>query len=168
MASKLSPWGACRSLTIRTRSILQHAERKATAAPFHMARRGMADNTTSREPPSGSDGALPPSMAGKASAEQPHTSPRPEQFAPNWLNAEAIARLEQVAAGEDMYDNEEGLKFGVLSQLPGKHDHLQKRYPEVLDQVTKLLMRDGKLSKAQRVRIPSAKTSLFFFQLQKS
>ena len=147
MASKLSPWGACRSLTIRTRSILQHGQRQ-TAVPFHIARRGLADNTTSRDPPPGSDGALPPSMAG-----QSYTPPPPEQFAPNWLNAEAIANLEKVAAGEDLYDEEVGLKFGKLSTLPGKNDHLQKRYPEVIDQVTKLLMRDGKLSKAQRVRI---------------
>ncbi|KAK8069736.1 hypothetical protein PG994_006352 [Apiospora phragmitis] len=149
MASKLSPWGVCRSLTIRTRSILQHAERK-TAAPFHIARRGLADDTTSREPPSGSGGALPPSMAGQSSVERSYTPPPPEHFAPNWLNADAISKLEQIAAGEDLYDEDVGLKFGKLSALPGKKDHLQKRYPEVIDQVTKLLMRDGKLSKAQR------------------
>ncbi|KAK7931450.1 hypothetical protein PG985_002162 [Apiospora marii] len=149
MASKLSPWGACRSLTIRTRSILQHGQRQ-TAVPFHIARRGLADNTTSRDPPPGSDGALPPSMTGQSSVQQSYTPPPPEQFAPNWLNADAIANLEKVAAGEDLYDEDVGLKFGKLDTLPGKNDHLQKRYPEVIDQVTKLLMRDGKLSKAQR------------------
>lgn len=77
--------------------------------------------------------------------------PKPvEIFAPNFLNAEAIAALEKAAAGQDIYDEgQDGLIFD-MPERPGKHEQLQDRYHPVVDQVTKLLMRDGKLSKAQR------------------
>jgi small subunit ribosomal protein S7 len=75
----------------------------------------------------------------------------PELFAPNWLNADALAQLEKAAAGEDLYDEDPGHKFG-MPELPGKNDQLQNRYPPVIEQVTKLLMRDGKLSVAERVK----------------
>ena len=40
-----------------------------------------------------------------------------------------------------------------LPELPlPNHSHLKHRYDPVVHQVTNLLMRDGKLSKAQRVR----------------
>lgn len=71
-------------------------------------------------------------------------------FAPNFLNAEAIAALEKAAAGQDIYgEGDEGLLFAMPEKL-GKHQKLQDRYHPVVDQVTKLLMRDGKLSRAQR------------------
>lgn len=140
MASKLNPWGICRNLTIRSRPLLSSTERRIA---FPIARRALSNDTTSR--PSGdSDSSVPPPVPTE------YVPPPPELFAPNWLNAEALARLEKAAAGEDLYDEDPGHKFG-MPELPGKDDQLQHRYPEVVDQVTKLLMRDGKLSVAQRV-----------------
>ena len=59
--------------------------------------------------------------------------------------------------GDDEYGSEEDLeeevthKFGLptLPLPPGSN--LRKRYEPIVDQVTKLLMQDGKLSVAQRV-----------------
>ncbi|KAJ8120726.1 hypothetical protein O1611_g10291 [Lasiodiplodia mahajangana] len=66
------------------------------------------------------------------------------------MNAEAIAALEQAAAGEDaMALVAEGLKFDMPTP-PGKHDQLQDRHHPVVHQITRMLMRDGKLSKAQK------------------
>lgn len=74
----------------------------------------------------------------------------PELFAPNYLNAEALAALEKAAAGEDIDgEGEEGLLFGMPERV-GKNQQLQDRYHPVVDQVTKLLMKDGKLGRAQR------------------
>ena len=56
---------------------------------------------------------------------------------------------------EDTGIETEGHKFG-LPELPLKSDaHIKYRYDPVVKQVTNLLMEDGKLSVAQRVR-PSA------------
>lgn len=74
-----------------------------------------------------------------------------EVFAPNFLNAEALAALEKTAAGEDQFDEGvEGLIFGAPIR-PKKHEQLQDRYHPVVTQVTRLLMRHGQLSKAQTV-----------------
>ena len=74
-------------------------------------------------------------------------------FAPTFLNAEALAALEKTAAGKDQYgDGADGLLFGAPVR-PQKHEQLQDRYHPVVTQVTRLLMRDGKLSKAQTVPI---------------
>jgi small subunit ribosomal protein S7 len=60
--------------------------------------------------------------------------------------------------------------FGHKFALPDirsmtKLDNFKKRYDPVVDQVTKSLMRDGKLSKAQSVRsrVPSSFLAAFFF-----
>ncbi|TGJ86581.1 hypothetical protein E0Z10_g2147 [Xylaria hypoxylon] len=78
-------------------------------------------------------------------------TPRPiEPFADNYINAEAIAALEQAAAGEDALAlTAEGLKFGMPA-LSAKHEQLQDRHHPVIHQFTRMLMRDGKLSKAQK------------------
>lgn len=141
MASKLNPWGVCRSLSIRPRPWLRTVERNAPVA-LPAARRGLSSDTHSSEPPSNGGSSIPPS--------NPGAPPPYEHFAPTFLNAEAVAQLERVAAGEELYDETVGLKFDKPTP-PGKKDRLQNRYPEVIDQVTKLMMRDGKLSKAQRV-----------------
>lgn len=106
---------------------------------------------TTRGPPSGSDNydsipPLPPSPPPSQTQDQP------EIFASNFLNADALAALEKTAAGGDQFGEvDEGLLFGAPVR-PKKHEQLQDRYHPVVTQVTRLLMRDGKLSKAQRVR----------------
>ncbi|OTB09292.1 hypothetical protein M426DRAFT_315865 [Hypoxylon sp. CI-4A] len=167
MSCKLTPWGAAavvRNLSIRTRppptSALQRIAQPATQhgqVPFSIPRRGLADDISSRQPPSDQSSAPPPppSQLPSESSSQQSTPgeyvPRPpEIFAPNFLNAEALAALEKAASGQDIYgEGEEGLLFG-MPERPGKHEQLQDRYHPVVDQVTKLLMQDGKLSRAQR------------------
>ncbi|KAH6647438.1 ribosomal protein S7 domain-containing protein [Truncatella angustata] len=133
MASKLSPWRVCRSLAIRTRPAAQCTERRI-ALPI--ARRGLADDATTT---SNTNDSIPP----------PELPKRTELFADNWLNAEALAKLEEASAREGLFDEEAGHKFG-MPVPPGKHDKLQDRYPALIHQVTRLLMRDGKLSQAER------------------
>ncbi|KAI0836368.1 ribosomal protein S7 [Hypoxylon sp. FL0890] len=160
MSCKLAPWGAAsvvRNLSIRTRRPAAPAlraalpeQRPAQHVPFLITRRGLADDIFSREPPDRSS-MPPPGPPSSEPAAQPEKSiPKVEIFAPNFLNAEAIAALEKIAAGQDMDgEGEDGLLFH-RPERPGKHQQLQDRYHPVVDQVTKLLMRDGKLSKAQR------------------
>ncbi len=45
----------------------------------------------------------------------------------------------------------EGHKFGLPEAPLARTDHLKKRYDPVIEQLTKALMRNGKLSAAQRV-----------------
>ena len=101
-----------------------------------------SDNNFTQPPP-------PPTPPPQAAGQQPNYV---EVFAPNFLNAEALAALEKSAAGEDQFDQGiEGLKFAAPVR-PGKHEQLQDRYSPLVTQVTRLLMRDGQLSKAQTVR----------------
>lgn len=100
------------------------------------------DNSIPPPPP-------PPPQDGGYQAE-PELEPL-EVFAPNFLNAEAIAALQRTAAGEEQFrEFEEGLIFD-RPVSPTKNDKLQDRYHPVVHQITRLLMKDGKLSKAQRV-----------------
>ncbi|KAI1777275.1 ribosomal protein S7 [Hypoxylon cercidicola] len=157
MSCKLTPWGASvvRNLSIRTRrpttSALRasHRERQPMQqTPFLITRRGLSDDLISRPPPP----PPPPEQLPKTPEESVETQniKTPEVFAPNFLNAEAIAALEKAAAGEDIYeDDRSGLRFDRPEPV-GRGNQLQDRYHPVVDQITKLLMKDGKLSKAQR------------------
>ncbi|KAI1141788.1 ribosomal protein S7 [Hypoxylon sp. FL0543] len=160
MSCKLNPWGAAsvvRNLSIRTRRPAAPAlraarpeQRPAHNVPFLTTRRGLADDMYSRQPPEQSS-APPPLPTSSQSASQPQKSiPEVEIFAPNFLNAEAIAALERAAAGLDIDgERDDGLLFDMPERV-GKGQQLQSRYHPVVEQVTKLLMKDGKLSKAQR------------------
>lgn len=69
---------------------------------------------------------------------------------------EALAQLELTALGLNAFDKRlSGLKFDEpeipLGKLHETKFHMKHRYEEGIIQLTKLLMRDGKLSKAQRV-----------------
>lgn len=160
MSCKLTPWSAAavRNLSIRTRRPATPALRAARLeqrpirqAPFLITKRGLADDITSREPPPENHEPPPESGSPPESKELEHTKSI-EVFAPNFLNAEALAALEKAAAGQDIYgEGEEGLLFGMPERV-GKTNQLQDRYHPVVDQITKLLMKDGKLSRAQRVR----------------
>lgn len=70
-------------------------------------------------------------------------------------NEVALTQLELTALGLNTFDKGlSGLKFGEPDIPMGKlHEtkfHMKHRYEEGIIQLTKLLMRDGKLSKAQR------------------
>jgi small subunit ribosomal protein S7 len=65
----------------------------------------------------------------------------------------ALAELGLPAVdGDAVGEYGDGLKFGAPERPLGAQDHLKRRYHPVLEQLTRLLMRNGKLSVAQRVR----------------
>ncbi|KAI1087812.1 ribosomal protein S7 [Rostrohypoxylon terebratum] len=162
MSCKLAPWGAAaavRNLSIRTRRpqtaainrIGRSSQIPLHKTPFLTTRRGLADDINSRPPPPGdyhnSDLPPPPSPP---EAPREYVPQPPEIFAPNFLNAEAIAALQKASEGEDYYEEEiEGLLFDMPDKV-GPDEKLQGRYHPVVDQITKVIMKDGKLSKAQR------------------
>lgn len=69
-------------------------------------------------------------------------------------NQIAISQLEMVAYGLNPFDRKvEGHKFG-LPELPlPSNMHKNYRYDDIVAQVTRLLMKDGKLGQAQRVTL---------------
>ncbi|TRX90833.1 hypothetical protein FHL15_008237 [Xylaria flabelliformis] len=146
MASKINPWRSLRCLAVRTRPSRahQHVPTVTARAVVPLGMRGFADTIST--PPPTNDGDLPPSEI----IPQPY-EPRPiEPFADNFMNEEAIAALEQAAAGQDALDLiAEGLKYG-MPKPPSKQDQLQNRHHPVIHQITRMLMRDGKLSKAEK------------------
>lgn len=105
----------------------------------------MADDITTRSDGTDASSIPPPSQSAPIVR-------RTEVFADNYMNAEALSKLEQVVAGEEVFEDETGHKFGMPTP-PGKHDKLQSRYPPIIHQFSRLLMRDGKLSLAERVRL---------------
>ncbi|KAI0467546.1 ribosomal protein S7 domain-containing protein [Xylaria cf. heliscus] len=150
MASRINPWRSLRSLALRTRPSgphhhqqqhCRHVPAPTTRVAVSLGRRGYANHTSEQPPPDDQYGDSTP----------PPYKPRPlEPFADNFMNEQAIAALEQEAAGQHALDLiAEGLKFGMPTP-PSKTDKLQDRHHPVIHQVTRMLMRDGKLSKAQK------------------
>lgn len=74
-------------------------------------------------------------------------------------NEKALEQLRQASYGLNPYDPAvEGHKYG-MPEITARMNH-KDRYEPVVLQVTKLLMRHGKLAKAQRVCLPTmARTS---------
>ncbi|KAK4189374.1 ribosomal protein S7 domain-containing protein [Podospora australis] len=101
------------------------------------AARRFSDNTTSpTTPPGQDDSVLHPSMF-------PQNQQSDHQI--------ALSKLEMVAYGLNPFDvSVDGHKFG-LPELPIPSEmHKSYRYDAVVNLMTKLLMKDGKLAKAQR------------------
>lgn len=72
---------------------------------------------------------------------------------------DAAGNLDAAAFGLERFDPRapaqpaaQGLKFDAPTMPMPRQAHLKHRYDPVVEQVTKLIMRDGKLSVAQRVR----------------
>lgn len=67
----------------------------------------------------------------------------------------ALQQLEMAAHGLDPFSEYTGLKFQEPPMPTDKLElaqyHMRHRYEEGISQLTRLLMRDGKLSKAQGV-----------------
>ena len=105
----------------------------------------MAD-TTLLPDRSDNSGALPPSL-------QPGSEPPVYTSEENKI---ALDQLRMIEYGITAMDAAvEGHKYG-MPDLPLPSDKRAKhRYDSVITQVTRLLMRDGKLAKAQRVRTQS-------------
>jgi small subunit ribosomal protein S7 len=67
-------------------------------------------------------------------------------------NLLALGQMEAISEGGHADDIlATGHKFGLPSLPLPSHTHLKHRYDPLIEQVTKLLMRHGKLSVAQRV-----------------
>jgi len=135
MPPRLNIWSACRALS--TRAFAQRPQ----PGPAVLAR-GMADSTTSRLPEHNSAN-LPPSML-------------PESETPTFTSKEneaALNQLRMIEYGLTSLDaSVEGHKYGVPELPLPSQKHNKHRYDAVVSQITRLLMRDGKLAKAQRVR----------------
>ncbi|KAJ4293941.1 hypothetical protein N0V88_005455, partial [Collariella sp. IMI 366227] len=132
MPPRLNLWSACRALSVRA---FAPAPR---AAPAPLSR-AFSDNTTPRTPDTNA-AALPPSMP--AGEPEAYTSKE---------NEIALTQLKMIEYGVNALDPAvEGVKYGV-PDLPLPSDKQAKhRYDSVITQVTRLLMWDGKLAKAQR------------------
>lgn len=138
--------GASRLLTIRSRPIMPFQQPSLGALA-----RGLSTETSNTIQPGPSD-LLPPSslQAGKSAnlTQAPVvTDPAAAE------NAEALRQLELMSHGLNPFDPEyDGHKFHMTRTPWEKQMHLKDRYDPLITQLTKLLMWDGKLSKAQRVR----------------
>jgi len=70
----------------------------------------------------------------------------------SFANLLALGQMEAIASGGHANGVENpGHKFGLPNLPLPSTSHLKHRYDPVVDQVTKLLMRHGKLGVAQRV-----------------
>ncbi len=140
-----------------------------------LARRWYSSDDTMRRPPQREQQpAEPPEMdvdaltkallqAGQPLAEEPKTG-REDGEAEQQLqdadgddagNNEALRQLDMMALGLNPFDvTVDGHKFGIPETPWQEHMHLKDRYSPVLAQLTRLIMRHGKLSKAQRVFPP--------------
>ncbi|KAK0704171.1 ribosomal protein S7 domain-containing protein [Apiosordaria backusii] len=128
------------------------------AAPL-VARRFYSDNLTPNDSSSSQipSSELPPSSLTPTPTEQFHdadaaaASVRQQQQQQKQDNLTALNRLEMVAYGLNPFDaKEEGHKYGLPSLPLPSELHKDHRYDDVMGQITRLLMKDGKLSKAQR------------------
>ena len=148
MSSRLNPFSACRTLVIRHRPLLRSRERakpllsRGLAGIYNTKHFSPKNSESSDERSSSSE----TTDASESDSSAFHNGP----FFDNIGNAAAIEQLELISKGVIHADPTAGFKFGV-PQRPGKEDHVQHRYSPVIEQVTNLLMRDGKKSKAQKV-----------------
>ena len=161
MASKLNPWRSLQTLAIRTTR--PAARRPQIQSAVLITRRYLThdtynNNNHNTQPPIDGPGRKPSEeeLAGEVSEGVSEYVPKPiEPFADNYVNAEAIAALEEEAAGNAIAKlYEDGLRYH-MPESPVKHEQLQDRHHPVIHQVTRMLMRDGKLSKAEKVRTNS-------------
>ncbi|KAL2202980.1 ribosomal protein S7 [Sarocladium strictum] len=107
-----------------------------------------------RAPPKDSDPGL--TKAQEESLYQEGMIPTPqeaeEKFGEEVRHQEEVehAVVANAAPALEHEPPESGLKFAPPKPLSGEGYHLKRRYHPVLEQITRLLMRDGKLSVAQR------------------
>ncbi|GAB1315984.1 37S ribosomal protein S7, mitochondrial [Madurella fahalii] len=139
MPPRLNVWSACRALSIRTRAAAQWPQ----PGPAALAR-GLADMPTSRLPESNMPPPPPP--------PPPSMPPKREPLAPTSSENEvALSQLQMIEYGLSPLDaSTEGHKYGLPEMPLPAQKNAKHRYDDIVMQVTKLLMKDGKLAKAQR------------------
>ncbi|KAL2266076.1 hypothetical protein VTJ83DRAFT_5428 [Remersonia thermophila] len=156
MPPRLNLWSACRALSIRTRPAVAASRppSAALAAPVALARRPLTNNATTPLPPNSSN--LPPPPPPSSSGSPSAASPKPDESSALEVptspeNEAALSQLRMIEYGLSPLDPAvEGHKFG-LPELPLPSQKNSKyRYDGVVEQLTRLIMKDGKLAKAQR------------------
>lgn len=163
MSPPIRVWGACRTLAIRARPTkpIQGSIALATT----VSKRSLATDGGKSAGPSGSDveAMLQAGVTGgvlKAHGLEGGLTPAQEQtlyeegiIKPAATGSQALDQMTAIATGLSVAGEGEGHKFS-LPDLPLPWDmQMKSRYHPVLTQISRLLMRDGKLSKAQSVRI---------------
>ncbi|KAK3402199.1 ribosomal protein S7 domain-containing protein [Sordaria brevicollis] len=159
MPARLGLSAAFRSLSIRTNQLPQQQSIAAAAAAVVQARTYITDSTSS------SSRTTPPRVQVQQQQQrtQPYSTNPPTESTTNNdagveppvevtpENAAALAQLSEIAYGVKTANvSLEGHKYGLPTlPLPSELHH-KYRYSEVVNHATKLLMKDGKLSKAQR------------------
>ena len=154
MPPSLGLRAALRALSITVRPVV-----RSPIQPGRLSQlRTFADSTTSTPPPQipGQDGMpVPKSFTGGAkedAAEGQEKVAAQSEEGDGPLNQLALDQLQLASYGLDPFDPTlVGHKYG-LPELPIPSNMRAKhRYDPVVEQMTRLIMRDGKLSKAQRV-----------------
>ncbi|KAK4665823.1 hypothetical protein QC763_409320 [Podospora pseudopauciseta] len=157
MPPRLNLASAFRALSLRTTPASQQpllSQKIAAAVPklptVSVARRFYSDNLTPENNNNNNDDQVPSSeLAPPRSEEEEVVSLSQQQHKED--NLYALNRLELVAYGLKPFDaEEEGHKYGLPSLPLPSELHKDHRYDDVMGQITRLLMKDGKLSKAQR------------------
>lgn len=167
MPPRLNIWGACRSLAHRSRPQPSSVQAPSVSIPA-VARRQYAADPTPPPPNAAFPQAqtptaptfaqnfipkVPGSFIVPAGDSKPLTE---EELRAREAREEALRRLEMEAQGVKTFDEYTGLKFQEppmpTAKLEHAQYHMRHRYEEGISQLTRLLMRDGKLSKAQGVR----------------
>lgn len=151
MPPRLNPWGACRSFALRSRPQVQSQQPSiATAFARHLASQPPNSNT-----PTGNGRSIPPIPP---SMLPPGESPSDEQDASSMTEQGEQSQLsspEDAATPWRKQHKIAGLKFEAppmpMAKLREAQYHMKYRYDEGIAQITRLLMRHGKLSKAQNV-----------------
>ncbi|CAP66558.1 uncharacterized protein PODANS_4_9320 [Podospora anserina S mat+] len=158
MPPRLNLASAFRALSLRTTTPASQqpllSQKIAAAVPklttVPVARRFYSDNLTPENNNNNNDQA-PSSELAPPRSEEEVVSLSQQQHKED--NLYALNRLELVAYGLKPFDaEEEGHKYGLPSLPLPSELHKDHRYDDVMGQITRLLMKDGKLSKAQRVR----------------
>ncbi|KAK1827690.1 ribosomal protein S7 domain-containing protein [Podospora conica] len=136
MPPRLNIWSARRALPVRSRPLAQWPPQPCVAAA---QARPFSDNLQNTTPSDPDESPSHPALARFGQTQAIKISD----------NEKALERLRQASYGLNPYDPAvEGHKYGMPEI--GPHMNHKDRYGTVVSQVTKMLMRDGKLAKAQR------------------
>ena len=175
MPPTLNVWSACRPLALRSRPFALVGQQPRLAAPATQASPSLPVRSLAPSRSFSDESALPPrtpeqnqsAAAGSGPIPPPpsgglasHQQQEPAFVVPSDAdgNVDTLRQLQLASYGLNPFDPDLlGHKFG-LPELPlEKDNHLKYRYSPVIMQITRLLMRDGKLSKAQRVSTDTSK-----------
>lgn len=157
MPPRLNLAPACRSLAIRAKPVNQLPQINIAARAQARCFSDRNNNTIPRQQAGRVDPLTLPAF-GETRPQPVTDSAAVEDAVPETSdNENALNYLQLVAYGVSPVNAEkEGHKFG-LPELPlPSEKHIKHRYDPIVDQMTRLLMKDGKLGKAQRVGVLTA------------